>query len=352
MHVNVNHVNGQARLELRGPVRLYLAPGLQAGPTKPAFATGDVGEVVVDMRDVEYLDSSPWACCCSCATRGKSLAKPVSLANCTGGGTRRAAGGELRQALHPTIRTAAPARRCGRVPIAPVARFMHNAVRQVCCRRMDLGVSQMGAAPPEMDIPAFVDVEASSLGPRGYPIEVGLITRDGSMYCTLILPPPDWSGRDDVAWDADAERVHGITRGILLAHGKPLCRKWPRELNRVARGLVLFSDAWGQRLWRGWRALFRRRRSADAFPGGKPRASCSARLKPGAGARAKQQCDRRAPTQAPPRQQRRQNPAAHRCSASRAVKRVLAVLFRGSVIPCIWVRPGFAACADCAPIAA
>lgn len=102
----------------------------------------------------------------------------------------------------------------------------------------------MGAAQPEMGIPAFIDVEASGLGPRGYPIEVGLITADGSMYCTLIRPPPDWSGRDEVAWDVDAERVHGITRHILLAHGKPLAEV-ARELNRIARGLTLFSDAWG-----------------------------------------------------------------------------------------------------------
>ncbi len=96
----------------------------------------------------------------------------------------------------------------------------------------------------EMDTPAFIDVEASSLGTRGYPIEVGLITSEGSMYCTLILPPDDWSKLDPLVWDAAAESVHGISRAILQNHGKPL-PEVARELNRVAQGLTLFSDAWG-----------------------------------------------------------------------------------------------------------
>lgn len=97
---------------------------------------------------------------------------------------------------------------------------------------------------PPITPPAFIDVEASSLGTRGYPIEVGLITSEGSMYCSLIAPPADWSRHDPVAWDAAAERVHGITRAILDAHGKPL-EHVAGELNRIARGMTLFSDAWG-----------------------------------------------------------------------------------------------------------
>lgn len=95
-----------------------------------------------------------------------------------------------------------------------------------------------------MDTPAFIDVEASGLGPRSYPIEVGLITSEGSMYCTLIVPPEDWSRLDAAAWDPAAESVHGITRAILGTYGKPLAEV-ARELNRVARGLILYSDAWG-----------------------------------------------------------------------------------------------------------
>ena len=92
--------------------------------------------------------------------------------------------------------------------------------------------------------PAFIDVEASGLGTRSYPIEVGLVMPEGNTYCSLILPPDDWSRTDPVAWDQAAEQVHGITRPILLQHGKPL-EHVARELNRIAGGLTLFSDAWG-----------------------------------------------------------------------------------------------------------
>lgn len=98
--------------------------------------------------------------------------------------------------------------------------------------------------PLAIQVPAFIDVEASSLGTRGYPIEVGLITSEGSMYCSLISPPADWTKNDAIAWDEGAERVHGITRPILATHGKPL-QHVASELNRIAAGLTLFSDAWG-----------------------------------------------------------------------------------------------------------
>jgi hypothetical protein len=104
--------------------------------------------------------------------------------------------------------------------------------------------SASSAAVSAASAPAFIDVEASGLGTRSYPIEVGLIKGDGSIYCTLILPPEDWSRQDERVWDSAAEQVHGITRPILKAHGKPL-EEVARELNRIAGGLTLFSDAWG-----------------------------------------------------------------------------------------------------------
>lgn len=112
-------------------------------------------------------------------------------------------------------------------------------------------IPHASAAPPAAasdpfaaGAPAFIDVEASGLGTRSYPIEVGLIKSDGSIYCTLILPPDDWSRQDERVWDDNAEQVHGITRPILKAHGKPL-EEVARELNRIAGGMTLFSDAWG-----------------------------------------------------------------------------------------------------------
>lgn len=88
-------------------------------------------------------------------------------------------------------------------------------------------------------LPAFVDVEASGLSRGSYPIEVGVVTPAGSMYCSLVLPLPDWSH-----WDEAAERVHGITRPILARHGKPV-GEVARALNTLMAQQTVYSDAWG-----------------------------------------------------------------------------------------------------------
>lgn len=92
----------------------------------------------------------------------------------------------------------------------------------------------MPSAPP-----AFIDVEASGLSGRSHPIEVGLITSHGDMYCALVRPDPGWK-----YWDPAAEEVHHITRDILDAHGKPLVEVALR-LNEILRGQTVYSDAWG-----------------------------------------------------------------------------------------------------------
>lgn len=57
----------------------------------------------------------------------------------------------------------------------------------------------------------FFDIEASSLGPDSYPIEVGWVSVkpndeivSGAM---LIKPAADWTD-----WSQEAEAVHGISR--------------------------------------------------------------------------------------------------------------------------------------------
>jgi hypothetical protein len=62
----------------------------------------------------------------------------------------------------------------------------------------------------------FLDFEASSLGKRSYPIEVGWVFEDGRSEAHLIHPAPDWTD-----WDAEAEAIHGISRGELLHAGTP-----------------------------------------------------------------------------------------------------------------------------------
>lgn len=90
-----------------------------------------------------------------------------------------------------------------------------------------------------MDVPAFIDVEASGLGGRSYPIEVGLVTAGGATYCALLKPPPQWT-----YWENSAEAVHHITRTILEEHGKPL-EEVARAVNSLLAGQVVYSDAWG-----------------------------------------------------------------------------------------------------------
>jgi len=62
----------------------------------------------------------------------------------------------------------------------------------------------------------FLDFEASSLGKRSYPIEVGWVFEDGRSEAHLIHPAPAWTD-----WDDAAEAIHHITRAELIAEGTP-----------------------------------------------------------------------------------------------------------------------------------
>lgn len=83
-----------------------------------------------------------------------------------------------------------------------------------------------------------IDIEASGFGRHSYPIEVGYVLSDGRACCMLIKPARAWTH-----WDDAAERVHGITRATLLAHGRT-----PHEvaavLNADLAGLVAYCDGW------------------------------------------------------------------------------------------------------------
>lgn len=86
--------------------------------------------------------------------------------------------------------------------------------------------------------PAIIDVEASGFGPHSYPIEVGAVLRDGTKYCALVQPMPDWTH-----WDEGAEKVHRISRDILEAHGKPI-EEVAARLNELLRQQTAYSDGW------------------------------------------------------------------------------------------------------------
>lgn len=86
--------------------------------------------------------------------------------------------------------------------------------------------------------PNIVDVEASGFGGMSYPIEIGIAMEDGTQYCSLISPAPEWEH-----WDSEAEKVHRIPRDILETYGKPI-REVAERLNEMFAGKTLYSDGW------------------------------------------------------------------------------------------------------------
>lgn len=115
----------------------------------------------------------------------------------------------------------------------------------------------------------FFDVEASSLSPASYPIEVGwaLVLPDGSVTSRAILvrPAPDW-----LDWSVEAQGIHGITRADIERLGHPI-DEVAAALDTAFGTNVAFSDApqweafWADRLYQ---AVGRRRRwrIGDALP--------------------------------------------------------------------------------------
>ena len=87
-------------------------------------------------------------------------------------------------------------------------------------------------------LPVIIDIEASGFGRGSYPVEIGYYMPDGTAYCTLIRPADDWHH-----WDAEAESVHGISRDLLAARGKPALEVC-QALNRQLRGQTVYCDAW------------------------------------------------------------------------------------------------------------
>ncbi len=86
---------------------------------------------------------------------------------------------------------------------------------------------------------AFLDFEASGLGPYSWPIEVGWSVNGGQPKSVLIRPEPSWSMD---SWDEQAERVHGIEMSDLQDHGlspADVCEQLDAEL----AGLSVYTDA-------------------------------------------------------------------------------------------------------------
>jgi hypothetical protein len=90
----------------------------------------------------------------------------------------------------------------------------------------------------KVDHPYIIDVEASGFGGFSYPIEIGVAMEKDNRYCALISPAPDWTH-----WDAEAEKVHQITRDNLDNNGRPL-REVTSELNELLYGITVYTDGW------------------------------------------------------------------------------------------------------------
>ena len=97
--------------------------------------------------------------------------------------------------------------------------------------------TDLGSAYTEMPI-AFLDFEASSFDSESFPVEVGWAVDGGDAEATLIRPAWRWKG-----WSASAERLHGITRALLLVEGKPhglVAKRLTEALGTV--GMMVGSD--------------------------------------------------------------------------------------------------------------
>lgn len=88
-------------------------------------------------------------------------------------------------------------------------------------------------------IPTFLDFEASSLSPDSFPIEVAWNLEDESIESHLISPEGIAAWTD---WNSESERVHGISREQLLAHGRPPSFVCDR-MNRQLTGKIVYTDA-------------------------------------------------------------------------------------------------------------
>ncbi len=86
--------------------------------------------------------------------------------------------------------------------------------------------------------PTILDVEASGFGRNSYPIEIGFVLPDGHAYCTLVRPEPQWSH-----WDAQAEKLHHISRALIQARGLPALEV-AQTLNARLQGQTVYTDGW------------------------------------------------------------------------------------------------------------
>lgn len=89
----------------------------------------------------------------------------------------------------------------------------------------------------------FLDFEASSLGRKGFPIEVAWVFETGEEEAHLIRPAEGWT-----EWAASAEAVHRIPRDLLDREGKPAAEVARRALEALScHRLYASAPSWDGR---------------------------------------------------------------------------------------------------------
>jgi hypothetical protein len=97
-----------------------------------------------------------------------------------------------------------------------------------------------GFLPRSTEMLVFLDFEASSLGKRSYPIEVGWVFENGTSEAYLIRPAPGWD-----EWDQTAEAIHGISRDTAVAEGASHDRVAHRMIETLSgHDLLASAPSW------------------------------------------------------------------------------------------------------------
>jgi len=86
---------------------------------------------------------------------------------------------------------------------------------------------------------AFIDMEASGLNAKSWPVEAGWAFADGSPQSVLIQPVEMWP---EDAWDDEAEALHGLSREQLHREGAPVAEAC-KVINSALDGCEVYSDA-------------------------------------------------------------------------------------------------------------
>ncbi len=116
---------------------------------------------------------------------------------------------------------------------------------------------------------AFIDLEASGLGAKSWPIEAGWCYGSGKPQAMLIKPDEAWPLDQ---WDEKAFALHGISYDLLVQSGEA-AQDVCEALNQALAGKTVYSDApdwdgfWFYRLFQaaGVRQQFSLRDFYDVF---------------------------------------------------------------------------------------